>query len=292
MTLTVTSQQAGRTVRSLLHYELGLSTALLNHLKRREDGILLNGAPVFTNAVVSAGDTLTVDLRDDTPEHPIPPIPMDLDIRYEDEFFLVVNKAAPLAVHASSFAPEEPTLAGGLAHYLGSGLVFHPVNRLDRGTTGLMVVAKSRFAHNALRRLLHTDDFVREYRGICLGSPEPADGVVDLPIGRAEDSPIRRCIRSDGAPAVTVYETMAAAEGLSLLRLLPKTGRTHQLRLHMAAIGHPLAGDWLYGTEDRRLIPRPALHAWGLVLRHPVTGARLSFRAELPEDMARLLRRQ
>ena len=289
MTITVTPQQAGRTVRSLLRYDLGLSTALLNHLKRREDGILLNDAPVFTNAVVAAGDRLTVDLRDDAPERPIPPVPMELDIRYEDEFLLVVNKSAPLAVHASSFAPEEPTLAGGLAHYLGPDLVFHPVNRLDRGTTGLMVVAKNRFAHNALRRILHTEDFIREYRGVCLGRPEPATGEIDLPIGRAEGSPIRRCVRPDGAPALTVYETLQTVGGLSLVRLLPRTGRTHQLRLHMAAMGHPLAGDWLYGTEDPSLIPRPALHAWALRLRHPVTGAVLSLQAPLPEDMARLL---
>ena len=164
MTITVTPQQAGRTVRSLLRYELGMSTALLNHLKRREDGILLNGSPVFTSAVVSAGDRLRVDLRDDAPEVPIQPIPMALDIRYEDEFLLVVNKPALLAVHASSFSPGEPTLANALAYYLGPSLVFHPVNRLDRGTTGLMVVAKNRFAHNAMRRLLHTDDFSREYR--------------------------------------------------------------------------------------------------------------------------------
>ena len=291
MTITVTPQQAGRTVRSLLRYELGMSTALLNHLKRREDGILLNGSPVFTSAVVSAGDRLRVDLRDDAPEVPIQPIPMALDIRYEDEFLLVVNKPAPLAVHASSFSPGEPTLANALAYYLGPSLVFHPVNRLDRGTTGLMVVAKNRFAHNAMRRLLHTDDFSREYRGICIGVPSPAAGVIDLPIGRAEGSPIKRCVRADGAPAVSVYETLETAGGLTLLRLLPKTGRTHQLRLHMAAIGHPLAGDWLYGTEDRRLIARPALHAWGLTFRHPVTGKLLSFQAELPADLAQLLHR-
>ena len=291
MTITVTPQQAGRTVRSLLRYELGMSTALLNHLKRREDGILLNGSPVFTSAVVSAGDRLRVDLRDNAPEVPIQPIPMALDIRYEDEFLLVVNKPAPLAVHASSFSPGESTLANALAYYLGPSLVFHPVNRLDRGTTGLMVVAKNRFAHNAMRRLLHTDDFSREYRGICIGVPSPAAGVIDLPIGRAECSPIKRCVRADGAPAVSVYEALETAGGLTLLRLLPKTGRTHQLRLHMAAIGHPLAGDWLYGTEDRRLIARPALHAWGLTFRHPVTGKLLSFQAELPADLAQLLHR-
>ena len=291
MTITVTPQQAGRTVRSLLRYELGMSTALLNHLKRREDGILLNGSPVFTSAVVSAGDRLRVDLRDDAPEVPIQPIPMALDIRYEDEFLLVVNKPALLAVHASSFSPGEPTLANALAYYLGPSLVFHPVNRLDRGTTGLMVVAKNRFAHNAMRRLLHIDDFSREYRGICIGVPSPAAGVIDLPIGRAECSPIKRCVRADGAPAVSVYEALETVGGLTLLRLLPKTGRTHQLRLHMAAIGHPLAGDWLYGTEDRRLIARPALHAWGLTFRHPVTGKLLSFQAELPADLAQLLHR-
>ena len=292
MTITVTPQQAGRTVRSLLHYELGLSTALLNHLKRRKNGILLNGAPVFTNAVVSAGDSLYVDLRDDKPGNPVTPIPMELDIRYEDAFFLVVNKCAPLAVHASSFAPDEPTLAGGLAHYLGPEFVFHPVNRLDRGTTGLMVVAKNRFAHDALRRLLHTEHFIREYRGICLGAPVPAAGVIDLPIGRTEGSPIKRCIRPDGAAAITVYETLERGPELSLLRLLPKTGRTHQLRVHLAAAGHPLVGDWLYGTEEPGRISRPALHAWGLTLRHPVTKEVLSLQADLPEDMKRLMPRE
>ena len=290
MTLTVTPAQAGRTVRSLLRHDLGLSTALLNHIKRREDGIVLNGVPVFTTAVVSAGDRLSVDLRDDRPDTPIPPIPMDLDIRYEDEFFLIVNKPAPLAVHASSFSPGEPTLANGLAHYLGPDLIFHPVNRLDRGTTGLMAVAKSRFAHNALRRILHTEDFVREYRGICVGVPAPLAGVIDLPIGRAEGSPIRRRIRADGASALTVYETLETVRGLSLLRLVPKTGRTHQLRLHLSATGHPLAGDWLYGEEDHSLISRPALHAWSLTLRHPITGVQIALQAELPADMVRLLR--
>lgn len=292
MTLTITSQQAGRTIRSLLHYELGMSTALLNHLKRREGGILLNGVPAYTNALVAAGDRLTVDLRDDPPKIPISPAPMDLDIRYEDDYLLIVNKPAPLAVHASSFSPGEPTLAGGLAHYLGPGFVFHAVNRLDRGTTGLMAVAKCRFIHNALRQLLHTGDFRREYRGISVGVPVPPSGVVDLPIGRADDSPIKRCIRADGAPAVTAYETLETAGRLALLRLLPQTGRTHQLRLHLSAIGTPLAGDWLYGTEAPALIARPALHSFGLALRHPVTGELLSFSAELPEDMARLFRRQ
>ena len=292
MTITVTSGQSGRTIRSLLHYDLGMSTALLNHLKRREGGILLNGVPAFTNAIVAAGDQLAVDLRDDAPATPIHPIPMELDIRYEDEFLIIIHKPAPLAVHASSFAPEEPTLAGGLAHYLGPELVFHPVNRLDRGTTGLMVVAKNRFIHNALRQMLHTKAFYREYRGITVGMPDPPAGTVSLPIGRAEGSPIKRCVRTDGAAAVTDYKTLSVVRNLALVQLVPRTGRTHQLRVHMAALGHPLAGDWLYGVEDPSLIPRPALHACLISLRHPITGEDLTMQAGLPEDMAQLLRPQ
>ena len=163
-----------------------------------------------------------------------------------------------------------------------------PVSRLDKGTTGLMVIAKSGYVHDLLRRQLHTDAFRREYRGVCLGVPDPPQGTVDLPIGRAEGSAIARQIRSDGDSAVTHYETLETRNGLSLLRLVPETGRTHQLRLHMATLGCPLAGDWLYGTEDPTLIPRPALHSYALELVHPVTGEVLHLTAPLPEDMVRL----
>ena len=290
MDLIVSPAQAGRTVGVLLKRELGLSTTLLNQLKRRPGALLKNGAPVFTNAVLTAGDHLTVDLTDPPAAVPTAPVPMDLDIPYEDEFLLVVNKPAPLAVHASSFAPEEPTLANGLAAHLGPSFTLHPVNRLDRGTTGLMAVAKSQYVHNLLRRQLHTQDFYREYRGVALGTVAPPAGDICLPIGRAEDSPIKRCVRPDGAEALTSYETLQQTGNFTLLRLIPHTGRTHQLRLHLAAIGHPLAGDWLYGIEDQDLIPRPALHAALLRLRHPVTGALLELEAPLPPDMATLLK--
>ena len=291
MEFFISPQHADRTVGVFLKKELGLSTTLLNQLKRRPGALLKNGVPVFTNAVLAAGDRLTVDLSDPPAAVPTAPIPMDLDIPYEDQFLLVVNKPAPLAVHASSFAPEEPTLANGLAAHLGPSFTFHPVNRLDRGTTGLMAVAKSQYIHNLLRQQLHTQDFCREYRGVALGALNPPAGDIHLPIGRAEDSPIKRCIRSDGADAWSSYETLRQADGFTLLRLIPHTGRTHQLRLHLAAIGHPLAGDWLYGTEDRNLIPRPALHAALLRLRHPITGALLSLEAPLPPDMAALLKK-
>lgn len=289
MDLIVSPRQAGWTVGILLKRELGLSTTLLNQIKRRPGALLRNGLPVFTNAVTAAGDRITVDLSDPPAKFPTPPVSMELDVLYEDEFLLVVNKSAPLAVHASSFAPEEPTLANGLAARFGPFFTFHPVNRLDRGTTGVMAVAKSQYIHNLLRQQLHTEAFYREYRGVALGAVTPVAGEICLPIGRCEDSPIKRCIRPDGAEARTSYKTLRQRNGFTLLRLIPHTGRTHQLRLHMAAMGFPLAGDWLYGTEDKALIPRPALHSALLRLRHPVTGTLLELEAPLPSDMARLL---
>ena len=289
MEIRIGEELAGKTVKAVLKGHLGLSSSLLGALKRREGGILRNGRPVFVSALVQAGDLLQVDLSDPPNPDPVPPVPMDLDILYEDEFLLVINKGAPLPVHRSSFAPEEPSLANGLAAYLGPSFTFHPVNRLDRGTTGVMAVAKSGYIHSLLQRQLHTEEFHREYLAVSLGAPSPAAGLIDLPIGRREGSPIQRQIRLDGFPARTEYQVLEEAGPFCLLRLVPRTGRTHQLRLHLSAVGHPLAGDWLYGTEDQRLIGRPALHSARLELVHPVTGRLLSLSAPLPADMAALL---
>ena len=291
LTLTVTDQQAGRSVLSLLRRELGLSSSCISRLKRTEQGLLCNGARVFTNHTLHPGDVLAVDVSAGETPTDIPPVPMDLDIVYEDEHLLVVNKSAPLAVIPSSLVPTEPTLTAGLMAYLGPSASLHPVNRLDRGTTGLLVVAKNGYNHDQLRRRLHSGDFFRSYLALCVGVPEPPVGTVSLPIGRAPGSAIRRQIDPSGQSARTDYRLLRVRNGLALVALTPWTGRTHQIRVHMAAIGHPLAGDWLYGTEDRDLIPRPALHAVRLAFTHPVTGEHLSFTAPLPGDMKLLLER-
>lgn len=243
---------------------------------------------------VHTGDVLTVQTGDQRPPRAAPtPGDWPLPIAWEDGHLLVVNKPAGMAVHASSLQPDTPTVAGALAYMRGSDFIFHPVSRLDKGTTGLMVIAKSGYVHDLLRRTLHTGDFYREYRGVCIGCPQPLKGTVDAPIGRDETSLVRRCIRSDGVPAVSHYEVLSVQKnGLSLLKLVPETGRTHQLRLHMAYIGCPLAGDWLYGTEDQALISRPALHSCTLHLTHPVTGETLHLTAPLPEDFQRLVPEQ
>lgn len=286
--LEVTRAQGGRTVKSLLKGELGLSAALIGRLKRADTGLTVNGKRVFTNAVLSPGDLLRVDL--DAAEQPtrLAPLPMELDILFEDEHLLVVNKPAPLASIPSSLSPGEPSLAAGLLHHLGDGAAVHLVNRLDRGTTGLLAAAKNSYVHDLLRRQLHTGDFQRRYLALCVGAPSPARGRIELPIARAEGSAIRRRTDPSGKPAVTDYRLLSQAGGLSLVEMTPRTGRTHQLRVHAAALGCPLAGDWLYGAEDPALIPRPALHAAYLALTHPITGERLALAAPPPEDMARI----
>ena len=291
LTLTVSSIQSGRQVRSLLKNELGLSSTCINRLKRTEEGITVNGTRAFTNAVLAEGDVLAVNLSAAELPTDVAPIPMSLDIAFEDEHLLVINKSAPLAVIPSSLAPEEPTLANGLAHYLGGGFTFHPVNRLDRGTTGLMIVAKTSFIHSKLQEKLHSGSFYRRYLAICEGVPQPEEGEIDLPIGRKEGSAVARCIDPEGQAARSLYRTVEQAGAATLVELTPYTGRTHQLRVHMAAIGHPLVGDWLYGREDHDLIVRPALHAAFLSVQHPITGETIELTAPLPADMKHLLER-
>lgn len=290
LTYTVTPDEDGRMVKGILRGSLQLSYTLLKSLKWRENAILLNGQSVHVNTIVHAGDTVSVALSERTPRE-------DLycanaakpNIVYEDDDLLVLNKPAGVAMHPKSGDASAPSLAAMLTNYLGEGSVPHFVSRLDKGTSGLLIAAKSGYVHDRLRRALHSSDLRREYRAVAVGRVEPPYGVIDAPIGRAEGSIIRRCVRADGLPSLTEYETLQVNDRFTLLRLRPQTGRTHQLRVHMAYLGHPLAGDWLYGTEDKTLIARPALHSYELWFTQPVTGQELHFTAPIPQDMQRLM---
>ena len=290
LTYTVPPEEDGICVRHILKAKLHFSTHAVARLTRAENGITVNGAHARTVDPVHTGDVVAVR-SDDLRPPKILPTPGDwpLPIVYEDAHLLILNKPAGMTAHASNFLPDTPTVAGALAYQRGTAFIFHVVNRLDKGTTGLMAVAKSGYIHDRLRRMLHSEGFRREYRAVCVGCPEPPAGIIDAPIGRDETSTVRRTVRPDGQYAVSRYEVLSTRNGLSLVKLLPETGRTHQLRVHMAYIGHPLAGDWLYGTEAPALIPRPALHACALTLTHPVTGEVLHFTAPIPEDMQALI---
>ncbi|MCD8145406.1 MAG: RluA family pseudouridine synthase [Oscillospiraceae bacterium] len=289
--LVVRPEWAGMRVSSVLRYKLGMSGTVLRRIKWQEDGILLDGCRVHTNVTVQPGQVLDVLLSDLTAEQPFPATEGPLHIVYEDRDIIVVDKPAGLVVHPGP-GHYGDTLGNFLLwHYAQQGerAKLHPVHRLDKGTSGLIVTAKHPFAQDRLRLQLHTGDFSRRYLALCLGTPEPAEGVIDLPIGRCEDSIIQRQVRPDGDAARTGYRVLRSSRGLSLVRLELETGRTHQIRVHMAAIGHPLAGDFLYGAENHGLIDRPALHSAELALKHPVTGEYLTWTSPLPEDMQRLL---
>ncbi len=291
LTLSIGADQEGKTLQTLLRRELALSAAGVRRAKGLEDGILLDGQPAFTSAVARLGQTLTVAVGDPQGSPQIAPVPGPLDIRYEDEDLLVVNKAGGVPVHPSQ-GHHGDTLANFLmAHYARQGLVaaFHPVNRLDRGTSGLMAVAKHAHAHELLQGQLQKGELRRTYLAVCEGIPQPQQGTVDQPIGRLPGSVLQRQVSPDGAPARTHYAVLETGRGRSLVRLKLDTGRTHQIRVHMAFLGCPLAGDFLYGGELPELPQRFALHSASIRLYQPVTGNEIALASPLPETLAALL---
>lgn len=289
--LTVTPELAGIKVDTLLRKQLHLSGTVIRRIKWLEDGILADGVRVRTDYRPGLGQVLSVRLSDPDRRSGIVPTPGPLDIVYEDLDLIVLNKAPGVSVHPGP-GHFDDTLGNFLVDYYeksGQEADFHPVHRLDRGTSGLLVSAKHPHAQEALKNQLHTEDFKRVYLAVCEGVPDPSAGVVDAPLGPKPGSLMEQEVRPDGKPARTRYETVEVHGSRTLLRLELDTGRTHQIRVHMAHMGHPLTGDFLYGVEDRTLISRPALHSAELSFRQPVTGEKLEFSVLLPEDMARLL---
>ena len=279
----IAEKDAGRTVKSVALKEMRLSRGMFSSLKF-SGGMLLDGRPVRADVRLQAGQTLSARWQDGEGSS-LAPYPIPIQIAYADDRYWILHKPAPLPTLCSAHK-EGPTLENAFYAYLGcpEGFVFRPVNRLDKGTSGLLAVARDAHAQQLLQRQLHTDAFVREYRALCLGRPPREEGTVDLPIGKAGDG-VRRTVDPRGARAVTHYRLEDERGGLSLLRLRLETGRTHQIRVHMAALGCPVLGDYLYGQADDRLLGRFALHACYLQFCHPFTGETVTAEAPLPQDM-------
>lgn len=290
MTYLIQQQDIQKTVEQFL-LSNGYSAALIRRLRHTEQSILKNGSPVYTTYRLDEGDSLAVTLPEEHGSENIVPVPMDLDIRYEDRDLLVVNKAAGVPIHPSQ-GNHANTLANGIAWYLGEkgeAATYRAINRLDRDTTGLLILARHALSACMLSEMVRTHAIRRCYLAAASGLVPP-EGVIDAPIARTCDSTIERCVDFErGDSARTHYRTLYYNRDTdcSLVELRLETGRTHQIRVHMKHIGHPLPGDFLY-NPDYRLIGRQALHSWQLDFIHPIKKEPLHFEAPLPEDMRRL----
>ena len=277
----------GKPVRHAAVTGLGLSSGQYKRAKFH-GSVQLDGVPVTADARVRGGQTLCIlvpEKQNTQPEaHFIP-----LTVPYEDEHFWMIDKPAPLPT-ASSARQTGPTLENAVYALAGcpQDFVYRPVNRLDKGTSGLMLVAKNARAQHLLQQMLHSDGFVREYLAVVEGAPPADEGVIDLSIGKCDGATVKREVRPDGKEARTFYRVMQRGRR-SLVRLRLDTGRTHQIRVHMAAMGCPVTGDFLYGTETDELPGRFALHSAYVRVVHPVTGQVIERESELPQGLAQLL---
>lgn len=274
---------AGKTVKHMALKVVRLSESCFRSLKF-SGGILLDGKRAMANDRVKEGQVLAFLLPEQNKYTTKNDSLLSVKIVYEDDDYYVIDKPAPLPTMKSA-KQEGDTLQGRIED--GKGILFRPVNRLDKGTSGLMVAAKGAYAQQRLQKMLHTDDFVREYVAVCDGVPTEEEGLIDLPIGKGNG--VKRCIDPDGKEAKTFFRVLKKGKNRALVQLRLKTGRTHQIRVHMAAMGHPVTGDYLYGKEHPLLEGRFSLHSGRVRFIQPITGKEIDLTSPVPEKWQMLL---
>lgn len=287
---TITQSDEGMLVKDILKERLHMSRKEISHAKAFDDGILIDRRHVNVIYKVTCGELLHVTIHENLEDSSyIEPIEGDLDIVYEDEDIIVVNKPSGMLVH-----PLKSHVAATLSNHIawhfkqnGENHALRPVGRLDRETSGLIVFGKNRLSANILNDQSINGIKVKEYLALCSGFFDKPKGLVDAPIGLPPGVKMVREIREDGDPSLTYYEVIEQKEGFALVKLRLETGRTHQIRIHMKSIGHALLGDGLYGDDLLNWygMKRVALHSFHMEILHPVTGKKLSFDADIPEDM-------
>ena len=287
---TIPESQNGLRVEQFLRRK-GYSRQNLTEIKRMPQSILVNGIHYYMRQTLAAGDHLQVCICETESSEKIPPVKLPLNIVYEDEDILVINKPAGMPIHPS-MKNYYNSLANALAWYYqdqGKPFIFRCSNRLDRDTSGLTVISKhlvsaSIMADMTKKRLVH-----REYLAIVKGDLTPPAGTITAPLSRKEGSIIERTVDFEhGEEAITHYKLVKKENRHSLVSLQLETGRTHQIRIHMKYLGYPLIGDYLY-NPDMEHITRQALHSYHMEFPHPITGQKMTFTAPLPPDMSAII---
>ena len=290
LTYNVKPEDHGKTTETVLRHKMNISSKLLTKLKLSKK-IFINNIPCRSIDTLSKGDTLTADVTENEHNPNILPYETDLEVLYDDEFLTVVNKPSNMSVHPS-IGNHTSTLANAIEYFWSQNHEchkFHAVNRLDKNTSGICVIAKNRFAHGVLAQQTRLNLFSKKYIAIVHSTPSPSSGTINLPITRIENSVIKRGVSPQGKEAITHYKVLAENNGLSMIEVVLDTGRTHQIRVHFSAIGHPLVGDWLYGKSDEDLgANRHLLHVCQAEFNHPATGKKLVFDLPIPKDMSNL----
>lgn len=278
---------AGRLIKHFVRGSMGVSYGQFNSLKV-QGGLRVNGEVVRANYVLKEGDIVEIHIPEKSPTGVIP-VDGPVNIAYEDDDIMIIDKPAPLACQASP-KDERPALENFLAAKFGPDFMFRPLNRLDRGTSGLLCAAKHAHACQLLQKKLHTDAFLREYLAVAEGEMA-GEGTFNFPIKKEDAASVRRIVDNEnGLVSVTYWKTESVSNGRTLVRLRLETGRTHQIRVHLSHFGHPISGDFLYGTELPELPGRFALHSTRIRLTHPITGKTIDITSPLPEELQKLLK--
>ncbi|HJC99839.1 MAG TPA: RluA family pseudouridine synthase [Candidatus Dwaynia gallinarum] len=279
-------------IRDYLKYEKGLSSRFIKQasIERR---VLVNGSSVKLNYYLKKGDEINIKINRKDETQNIEPIFMELDIIYEDEFILVINKPPFIVVHPSK--SHEISLANGIMYHFkvnNSDSIVRLVNRLDMNTSGMLVVAKNQYSHMFLSKLIQENIFKKEYLAIVHGNLKEVEGVIEKNIFRPSDDSIKRVVHNtEGQYAKTIYKVIERYENSDLVNVLIETGRTHQIRVHMNYLGHPIVGDDLYGFENSE-VKRQLLHAHKIKFHHPYTKEVLTFKCPMPDDMLNYIEKQ
>lgn len=286
----ITEEEAGLRIEQYLRRH-GYSRQNLTELKKMRESVLVNGVWSYLTQPLSTGDELVIRIQETDVSEKIPPTDIPLNILYEDEDILVVNKPAGMPIHPS-MNNYHYSLANACAYYYqqqNKPFIFRCTNRLDRDTSGVTVIAKHMVSSNILSSYAYKHKIDREYLAIVRGKPMPSSGTIDAPLSRKSGSVIERIVDFEhGEHAMTHYKVIEEKNGHSLVSLHLETGRTHQIRIHMKHLGFPLIGDYLY-NPDMEFISRQALHSHCLRFAHPITGKYMEFAAPLPVDMKSVL---